>query len=445
MRRWLLILIILIVLGAGGYVAYQAGLLSSLGLTPPAADLATAEVEATPAAETTQPSLNSVVADARVVPVQEATLSLAVGGIVKEILVSEGDQVEAGQLLLRLSDAQQQVAVAQAQANLQRAQATLEQLLAGPLEAEIASAQAALDAAQARYNRLANASLPGSIASAQADLAASQAALAKVLEGPSEEQLIAARAEVASAEAELTRAQRAYNDVRWRPDVGATIQSADLQRATIAYEAAQARLADLQAGPSQADVANANAQIRRAAAQLSAAENAMPDDLAEAEANVRASQAALDLLLTPASQEQIAAAEADVAAATATLQQALVSLADTELRATFNGVVAQVNINVGEQASPAAPLILLADLSLWEIETEDLTELDVIGVNTETPVTLTFDALPDLIMEGRIKSVRLLGEDNRGDIVYTVVIDPAEQDPRLRWNMTAVAEFEIER
>src|SRR5690606_8313307 len=127
-----------------------------------------------------------------------------------------------------------------------------------------------------------------------------------------------------------------------------------------AYEAAQARLADLQAGPSQADVANANAQIRRAAAQLSAAENAMPDDLAEAEANVRASQAALDLLLTPASQEQIAAAEADVAAATATLQQALVSLADTELRATFNGVVAQVNINVGEQASPAAPLILLA-------------------------------------------------------------------------------------
>jgi HlyD family secretion protein len=144
MRRWLLILIILIVLGAGGYVAYQAGLLSSLGLTPPAADLATAEVEATPAAETTQPSLNSVVADARVVPVQEATLSLAVGGIVKEILVSEGDQVEAGQLLLRLSDAQQQVAVAQAQANLQRAQATLEQLLAGPLEAEIASAQALL-------------------------------------------------------------------------------------------------------------------------------------------------------------------------------------------------------------------------------------------------------------------------------------------------------------
>lgn len=445
MRRWLLILIILIVLGAGGYAAYQAGMLSSLGLTPPAADLASEAAEATPVAENAQPSLNSVVADARVVPVQEASLSLAVGGIVKEILVSEGDQVEAGQLLLRLADAQQQVAVAQAQANLQRAQATLQQVMAGPREAEIASAQAALDAAQARYNRLAEASLPGSIASAQADLAASQAALAKVLEGPSEEQLIAARAEVASAEAELTRAQRAYNDVRWRPDVGATMQSADLQRATIAYEAAQARLADLQAGASQADVASANAQIRRSAAQLNAAEAGMPDDLAEAEANVRASQATLDLLLAGARTEEIAAAEADVAAATATLQQALVSLADTELRATFSGVVAQLTINPGEQAAPATPLILLADLSNWQIETEDLTELDVIGVNTETPVSLTFDAIPDLVMAGQVKTIRPLGEDNRGDIVYTVVIEPAEQDPRLRWNMTAVAEFELER
>ena len=35
----------------------------------------------------------------------------------------------------------------------------------------------------------------------------------------------------------------------------------------------------------------------------------------------------------------------------------------------------------------------------------------------------------------RIKSI---GEEKRGDVTYTVVIEPDEQDPRLRWNMTAL-------
>ena len=46
-------------------------------------------------------------------------------------------------------------------------------------------------------------------------------------------------------------------------------------------------------------------------------------------------------------------AEADVAAATASLQSALVSLADTELRAPFAGVAATVSTAIGEQVGPA--------------------------------------------------------------------------------------------
>jgi hypothetical protein len=41
-------------------------------------------------------------------------------------------------------------------------------------------------------------------------------------------------------------------------------------------------------------------------------------------------------------------------------------------------------------------------------------------------------------MTGTVKRVRPIGEDNRGDIVYTVVIDPAQQDERFLWNMTTV-------
>jgi HlyD family secretion protein len=448
MRRWIIVIVLVVLVAAAGFVAYRSGLLNNTGLVggtaTPTIDGVFASAGAPGAVGLPAASgalAGSVVADARVVPVQEANLSLATGGIVKELLVKEGELVERGQVLLRLDAAQQRVAVARSQAELQRAQAQLQKVASGPREAEVASARAALDAAQARYDRLAAASLPGGIAEAEAALSGAQAQLAKVLEGPSEEQLIAARAEARSAEAEVRRRQSAYDRIRWRADIGATSESQNLQQATIAFEAAQARLANLEAGPSQADLANANAQVRRARAQLEALRASMPQDLREAEANVAASQAQLDLLLAGARNEEVAAAEADVASATAALQQALVSLADTELRAPFAGSVAQLNVNIGEQVSPNTPVVILADLSTWQIETEDLTELDVVGVSRATPVTLTFDAIPDLEMSGTVLYVRPLGADNRGDIVYTVVIDPAQQDRRLLWNMTAVVEL----
>lgn len=441
MRRWLLIIIVLLVLlGGGGYYAMQQGL-----LTRPAAEAtpaaATAADSAAPAAQGDTPA-PSVVADARLVPVQRADLSLSVGGIVAEVLVAEGDTVTAGQLLVRLNANQQQVAVARAQADLQRAQGRLLELTAPPRAEEIAQAEAALAAAQARYDRLAGAALPGEIAAAEAGLNASQASLAKVLEGASDQQLIAARADIANAEAVLKQAQSAYNLVKWRNDLGATPQSAALQQATNNYEAAKARLADLEAGASQADVAAASAQVRQSQAQLQTLRNAMPSDMTAAQADVNAQQAQLDLLLAGPRAETVAVAEADVAAATAALQQTLVALGETELRAPFDGTVAALNIETGEQAAPGVALAQLADLTTWEIETEDLTELDIVGIAPGTQVDLAFDAIPDLAMTGTVKRVRPIGEDNRGDIVYTVVIDPAQQDARFLWNMTTVVTLE---
>jgi len=35
-----------------------------------------------------------------------------------------------------------------------------------------------------------------------------------------------------------------------------------------------------------------------------------------------------------------------------------------------------------------------------------------------------------------VKRIQAIGEDKYGDITYTVVVQPARQDERLRWNMT---------
>lgn len=441
MKRLLIIVIILVLLGGGGYYAIQSGLLTrpTATTTPTATEVQANSNAPAPQSEGAAPS---IVADARLVPVQRADLSMSTEGIIAEILTAEGEAVVAGQLLVRLNANQQQVAVALAQADLQRAQSRLAEITAPARPEEVAQAEAALGAAQARYERLAQAALPGEIAAAEAGLNASQASLAKVMEGASEQQLIAARADLANAEATLRQAQSAYNLVKWRNDLGATPQSAALQQATNNYEAAQARLADLERGASQADIAAASAQVRQASAQLQTLRNALPSDVAAAQADINAQQAQVDLLLAGPRAETVAVAEADVAAATAALQQALVALSDTELRAPFTGTVAALNIDIGERASPGTTLVQLADLRTWEVETEDLTELDIVGITPGNQVALTFDAIPDLTINGTVKRVRPIGEDNRGDIVYTVVIDPAQQDPRFLWNMTTVVTME---
>ena len=86
----------------------------------------------------------------------------------------------------------------------------------------------------------------------------------------------------------------------------------------------------------------------------------------------------------------------------------------------------------------ATAVARLADLSAWKIETDDLTELEVVGLQEGDAVEITFDAIPDLRLPGSVERIRPIGEDKRGDITYTVIIEPSEADSRLRWNMTAV-------
>jgi HlyD family secretion protein len=382
-----------------------------------------------------------VVADAKVVPVQSADLSMSTGGIVEELTIQEGEEVAGDQVLIKLDDAQQRVGVAQAQANLQRAEANLDQLLAGARTQEIAQAEAGLASAQAAYDRIANASSPGNIAAAQAGVAQAQANLQSVLEGPAEAALIAAEADIRNAEAQLRNATSAYNRIKDQNDVGMRPESLALEQATIAYEGAKARQADLLNGATPAQIAAARAGVSQAVAQLETLQNSAPMDLASAQAAVDQAQAQLDLLKAGARPEAVQIAEADVAAATASLQNALVALSDTELRAPFGGIVATINTAVGEQVGAGTPVIVMADTSAWEIETSDLTEFDVVGVRPGDSVLLTFDAIPDLQLQGTVSRIRPIGEDNRGDTVYKVVVTPNENDPRLLWNMTAVVEF----
>jgi HlyD family secretion protein len=437
--------VILLLLGAGSALAagYQLGyvepsrLLAQSAVQAPVADASAADAPSV--APVTQ---RIVIADGKVVPVQDAHVGLTMGGVVTALLVNEGDFVAAGELLLQLDDQDAQVAVRQAQADLMRTQARYAELVAGALPEDIAAAEANLAAATARLARLELSTANGDIGAYEAVLAQAQANLRAVTDGAAEAQLIEARAGLQNAEAELRRAQRAYNDVAWRNDVGATPQSAALETATNNFEAANARLADLENGATQAEIAQASAQVRQADAQLNALRSSRPADIAAAQAEVRSAQAQLDKLLAGSRPELVAQAEADVAAATARLQQQLVALAKLQLRAPIDGTVATLDVGLGEQVNPGVPVARMADFGQLQVETADLTELQVVEIQPGDRATITFDALPDVTVIGTVASIRPFGETSAGDIVYQVVLTLPEQDARLRWNMTATVTFD---
>ena len=137
MKRVLIGIVVMAVLVAVGSML--------LGCTPPGAP---GEPEATVEEVPVVRSSLDIVAEAVVVPVRDAQLSLPTGGIVAEVLVAEGDQVEAGQVLVRLDSARQEAAVAQAEAQVLRAQNTVAELKAGARPEEIDAARAAVEKAE---------------------------------------------------------------------------------------------------------------------------------------------------------------------------------------------------------------------------------------------------------------------------------------------------------
>jgi HlyD family secretion protein len=428
MKKWVMGIIILAIVALGAYLVLGGGLSQPFASEPEPE----AEAALPPVRETHQ-----LVAEAKVVPVQYAALSLPTGGLVAETLVAEGEAVTASQVLLRVEAAQQVAAVAQAEAGLRGAQARLDELKAGPRPQEIAVAQAAVEAARAGMEKITEDAWPEEVAAAEAALASAQASLQKALEGPDEEEITIAAADLRLTEVALQQAQWAYDQVAYGADVGATPQAAELEQTTLEYEAALARYQLAVRGPTQADIEAARAQMAQAEANLAILLRGASDaDVAAAEAEIHRAQAQLDLVEVGARPETIAAAEADVAAAEAALTQARAALADTELHAPFAGTVAALDTKVGEQVAPGTPVVQLADFSVWQIETDDLTELSVVGVDTGDPVTITVDAVPDLELPGHVVRIKPIGEDKRGDITYTVVIQPDQADERLRWNMT---------
>jgi HlyD family secretion protein len=192
------------------------------------------------------------------------------------------------------------------------------------------------------------------------------------------------------------------------------------------------------------DVTIGQLLVRLDQSTYQAAINLAQDELDRAEAALARAQLQVDRLPPDASPGQVEAAQTELRLAEAernvaesTLSEAQVALRQTELRAPFNGTVAAIDVERGEQAVEGQPVATIGDLSGWLIETTDLSELEVVRVAVGDAATVTFEALPDLVLAGHVDRIQARGTGEAGNVVFAVAVRPDTHNEQLRWNMTA--------
>jgi multidrug efflux pump subunit AcrA (membrane-fusion protein) len=381
-------------------------LVASLGLSSCGLITGTGEGQETPAAIVdtqggSNASASGVISEGNIVPQDFQYLTFASGGEIAEVLVKKGDQVRAGQILARLGDRQQ------AEANL--AAAELEQL----------SAQQDYDRLLRTAN-LARANAWLQLIQARSGLISAEKTWNLVDTDDFQRKLDDARVKVDEEEEDLQDAQDEFDNYMDLDEDNPTRKQAEqaLEDAQDAYQAAQWALDELTGQYEQAQAA-----VEQATATLAEA------------------QRTYDFTQSGPDPDQLALAEARLRSAATRLSAANLALEKYDLLAPFDGTILDVNGIPNQLVGADTWVVVIADTSVWYVETNDLTELEVVEVSLGQSALILPDALDELEFSGEVTEIGEVFKVQGGDVLYTVRIRLNEFDPRLRWGMTVEVNF----
>ena len=305
-------------------------------------------------------------------------LSFDQSGLLVELVVEEGDRVPAGQVLARLDDRDLRSAVEDARSSLRRAEIELSQLFVAPDSAEVERTQLDLREAQASLDDLTAGPSDQELAGARAAVATAEVSVARAAEDlreltadPSAEELADAQGAVESARATLVSTQDKLEDLLdGYSDSELADASNSLASANASLSASQDALADLRAGPSAKDieaardeVAAAREALDKARRDLTDAEQNHPAALADARASAATASATLqarsqdlDELRGKPSPEDIAKAERDRDIARLNHHEIFSSSTSTEVEKQVSALqLAQAEQTYQEALQPASP------------------------------------------------------------------------------------------
>jgi multidrug resistance efflux pump len=338
--------------------------------------------------------------------VESRTISVGsrTGGRVAKVLVQEGDQVKAGQVLVELEH--------------------------GDLDAQRAGANAVLAQATASLDKLKAGARPEEIEQANARAAQASAQLQETRRGSRAEEVAAAEARVAQAQALVDKAQL---------DAGRTHTL--VQKGALPQAEADAADTQLKTAKAERDALQRVLDQYRSGARV--------EEKVAASARLSEAQAAAKLVAAGARVEDLRAAQAIVDSAEARVDQLDVMLAELQIKAPVAARVESLQLRPGDILGPnATAATLLEDDQLYVRLYVPETQIGRISVGQEVPVKV--DSF-DRTFKGKVEHINAQGEysprnlqtaDERADQVFAARIGLQEGKAQLRAGMAATIEVE---
>lgn len=395
--NWLSWLVVLGILGGIGYVIYY-----QVAVVPRQA--ARSKILTQAVERQTLPI--TVSANGTIKPERSINLSPKNSGILRQLLVKEGDVVKQGQILAYMDDSNLRGQLVSAQGQLAQAEANFQKAQAGNRPQDIAQAQAQLDEALANLRKVEAGNRPQDIAQAQARLRSAQATLNE-------------------AEDDLRRNQQLYS-------------SGAIALQTVTQKIAERDTAQAQVNEAQQALALQQAGSRQ-------------EDIEQAKATVRQRQQALALLKAGNRREDVEAARAQVISARGSLQNVQAQINDTVLRAPFDGIVTQKYADPGAFVTPttsgsavssATSSSILALASRNEV-VANLSESNIAKIRLGQEVTISADAYPRVTFKGRVNQIAAQATVEQNVTSFQVKVSLSDPQRLLRSGMNVEADFQV--
>lgn len=299
-------------------------------------------------------------------------ISSRIDATVARVLVDDNQQVQKGQLLVKLDPRDYQVQVQQAQAALEAAR---RQANSAQAQIRLASQTATANTTQAQ----------GNVGSAVAAISTAQAVVNQAKAG-----VLATQAAVAQAEANLQKAQADYNRYHSLYQSGAVPQQQlDTARAAYQVALAQRNSAQQQVAQAQAQLAQAQENVNKAQAQLAASKGGLQ-------------QAKASGVQTEVNRRQYETALAAISQAEAQLKNLQLQLSYTNITAPTAGRIGNKTAQTGQRVRPGTPLMAIADNNDWVVANFKETQLG--KMRQGQSVEIKIDSFPHYTFIGHVDS-----------------------------------------
>jgi HlyD family secretion protein len=402
----------------------------------------------------------TITANGTVKAYRSINLSPKTAGVVKSLLVNEGEQVKQGQVVALMDDSSLRGELAQYQGQLLQQQANLQRLQAGNRPQDIAKAEAQLAEVTANLQQLQAGNRPQDIAKAEAQLAEIKANLQQLQAGNRPEEIAQAAAKLQQAQATLKQKEGDWQRYQQLYKSGAisgqTLEQkrADRDVAQNQVLEAQQVLALQQAGTRPEQIAQAKAKVEQQAQAVALLKaGTRKEEIAQAKAKVEQQLQAVALLKAGTRKEEIVQSVAQVQAAKGSLKTIQDRIEETKVLAPFDGIALEKYADVGAFVSPsmaggggasASSSSILNLTSDRQQVVVDLSESQIAKVKLGQSVAINVDAFPSEKFTGKVEQIAPQAKvsQNVTSVEVRVSIDSGTVG-KLKAGMNVEADFAV--